>query len=110
MAIMLPTGPEYFYAYLGILRAGAGAVPIYPPARLSQIEEHVCRHAGILANAQTPLLLSVAVARGVARLLEARVAGLHRVATAPELLEGVGRPIAAPIASGDIAFLQYTGR
>ncbi len=43
---------EYFFAFFGILLAGAMPVPIYPPARLSQIEEHLRRHAGILANAR----------------------------------------------------------
>ncbi|MDY0188964.1 MAG: AMP-binding protein, partial [Syntrophus sp. (in: bacteria)] len=41
VAIMLPTCPEYFYVYLGILLAGGIPVPIYPPARLTQVEEHV---------------------------------------------------------------------
>lgn len=52
VAIMLPTSADDFYTYFGILLAGAIPVPIYPPARLSQIEEHVRRHARILANAQ----------------------------------------------------------
>jgi non-ribosomal peptide synthetase component F len=33
VAIMLPTSPDYFFTYLGILRAGGIPVPIYPPAR-----------------------------------------------------------------------------
>ena len=52
VAIMLPTSPEYFSTYFGILMAGAIPVPIYPPARPSQLEDHVRRHAGILDNAQ----------------------------------------------------------
>ncbi len=51
VAIMLPTSPGYFFTYLGILRAGGIPVPIYPPARPSQLEDHVKRHTGILANA-----------------------------------------------------------
>ena len=30
---MLPTGRDYFFAYLGILLAGGVPVPIYPPFR-----------------------------------------------------------------------------
>jgi acyl carrier protein len=52
VAIMLPTSPEYFFTYLGILRAGGIPVPIYPPARPSQLEDHVRRHTGILSNAR----------------------------------------------------------
>lgn len=108
VAIMLPTCPAYFQAFYGILRAGGIPVPIYPPARLSQIEEHVRRHASILANAQTSILVTVPEARGVARLLEARVAGLRRVLTVPELTVGAGQAVPVAIRSNDIAFLQYT--
>ena len=48
-------------------------VPIYPPARASQLEDHVRRHTGILANAQAVLLVTVPEAMVVARLLQARV-------------------------------------
>jgi acyl carrier protein len=33
VAIMLPTSPEYFHTYFGILLAGGIPVPIYPPPR-----------------------------------------------------------------------------
>ncbi len=83
-------------------------MPIYPPARLSQIEEHVRRHAGILSNAEATILVTVPEARGVARLLEARVAGLRRVVTVAELQEGGRVPLPVPIRPDDIAFIQYT--
>ena len=108
VAIMLPTSPEYFHTYFGILRAGGIPVPIYPPAHLSQIEEHVRRHAGILSNAEATILVTVPEARGVARLLEARVAGLRRVVTVAELKENAGEPLPVPIGRDDIAFIQYT--
>lgn len=108
VAIMLPTGPDYFHTYFGILRAGGIPVPIYPPARLSQLEEHVRRHAGILSNAEATILVTVPEARGVARLLEARVAGLRRIATVAELKRSEGEPRPVPIGRDDIAFIQYT--
>ena len=108
VAIMLPTSPEYFFAYLGILKAGAIPVPIYPPARLSQLEDHVRRHTGILANAQAVALISVPEAMSVARLLQAGVPGLRHVATPAELAAGDGRPAAVEVRSDDVAFIQYT--
>ncbi len=108
VAIMLPTCPGYFPTYLGVLRAGGIPVPIYPPAHLSQIEDHVRRHAGILSNADAAILVTVPEARGVARLLEARVAGLRRVVTVDELLEEDGEPQAVALGRDDIAFIQYT--
>jgi acyl carrier protein len=37
VATMLPTGSEYLFAFFGILIAGGIPVPLYPPARLTQI-------------------------------------------------------------------------
>ncbi|HEX5738784.1 MAG TPA: AMP-binding protein, partial [Hydrogenophaga sp.] len=110
VAIMLPTSPGYFFTYLGILRAGGIPVPIYPPARPSQLEDHVRRHTGILANAQVALLVSVPEAMQVARLLQARVPGLHALHTPEDLMaSGQGQPPApVTITADDVAFIQYT--
>ena len=121
VALMLPTAPEYFHTYFGILLAGGVPVPVYPPARWSQIEEHVRRHAGILANAEAAILVTVPEAMTVGRLLLAQVPGLRRTVT-PAALSARGaatpsgavqtsttQPEAAPAASAsDIAFIQYT--
>jgi acyl carrier protein len=108
VAIMLPTSPEYFSTYVGILLAGAIPVPIYPPARASQIEEHVLRHAGILDNARAVLLVTVPEAMAVARLLQARVGAVRQLATPAQLSASGGRPAAVALHSEDIAFIQYT--
>ncbi len=108
VALMLPTGREYFFGFFGSLLAGGVPVPIYPPTRPSQLEEHLLRHAGILENAGTGVLITIARARGVAQLLRLRVAALRHVVTLEELSgEGGG---AQPLlgAAGDLAFLQYT--
>ena len=110
VAIMLPTSPEYFFTYFGILCAGGIPVPIYPPARASQLEDHVRRHTGILANAQARLMVSVPQASAVARLLQARVPGLRRVLTPAELAAGGGTWGASQVQvqAEDVAFIQYT--
>ncbi|MEK6707376.1 MAG: AMP-binding protein [Pseudomonadota bacterium] len=51
VAIMLPTGRGFFAAFYGALYAGCVPVPLYPPARPLQIEDHMRRIAGIIANA-----------------------------------------------------------
>ncbi len=107
-AIMLPTSPEYFDVYFGILAAGGIPVPIYPPARASQLEEHVLRHAGILANAQATVLVTVPEAKGVARLLQARVPGLRHVVTPQTLAERGGAFTPVAVHGDDVAFIQYT--
>ena len=108
VAIMLPTSADYFSTYFGILMAGAIPVPIYPPARASQLEDHVLRHGGILDNARAVMLVTVAEAEGVARLLQARVPGLGHVVTPRQLASAGGTPTPVTVRSDDIAFIQYT--
>ena len=108
VAIMLPTSGDYLFSFLGVLLAGGIPVPIYPPLRPSQLEDHLDRHAGILANAQTVLLITVAEAQKVAHLLKARVESLRSVVT-PEQLMAPAEAFHAPAVGGqDVAFLQYT--
>jgi 1-acyl-sn-glycerol-3-phosphate acyltransferase len=107
VAIMLPTGFEFFAAFFGVLYAGGVPVPIYPPARPSQIEEHLNRQAGILRNAGASLLIAPPEASAIARLVKLQVEGLRDVVS-PESLsqgrasEGPGVPPAAT------ALIQYT--
>lgn len=109
VGIMLATSPDYFYTFFGILAAGGIPVPIYPPARLSRIEDHLLRHAGILENAQVTMLVTLPEARPVARLLKTQVAGLRSVLTPAELIpEGNSPPHPPVVTAGDTALIQYT--
>ena len=108
VAIMLPTSRDYFYSFYGVLLAGGIPVPIYPPARLSQIGDHLRRHAGILNNAAATLLITVPEARPLAQLLKSLVASLRTVATVQELSTpgaGLARHVSR---AEEIAMLQYT--
>jgi 1-acyl-sn-glycerol-3-phosphate acyltransferase len=108
VAIMLPTSAEYFFVFFGVLLAGGVPVPIYPPARPSQIEEHLRRHARILANALAQMLVTVPQAKPVALLLRPQVATLRSVLT-PEELAAAAPPALLPRPRpGDLAMLQYT--
>ncbi|MBT4965278.1 MAG: AMP-binding protein [Alphaproteobacteria bacterium] len=109
VAIMLPTGLDFFYAFFGILIAGATPVPIYPPARLSQLEDHLRRQAGILANARVKVLATVPQAKQLARFLMAKVDELAHVETVTDLREEYPEETAWPVPrANDLAFLQYT--
>jgi acyl carrier protein len=55
VAIMLPTCRAYFTTFAGVVLAGAVPVPVYPPARPSQLADHLRRTTGILANARATL-------------------------------------------------------
>ncbi|MFO1434299.1 MAG: AMP-binding protein [Candidatus Competibacteraceae bacterium] len=109
VAIMLPTGVDYFLSFFGTLLAGAVPVPLYPPFRPSQLEEHLHRHHRILNNAQTPILITVPEAKPLARLLQAQVDALHHVLTVEDLLATTGPEFSPPLLrAGDLALLQYT--
>ncbi len=107
VAIMLPTGRDYFTSFFGVLAAGAIPVPIYPPARATQIEDHLRRHGGILVNARATALITVPEAQPLARLLRLQAPELNFIATAAELAGATAPAPPAPRAA-DIALLQYT--
>lgn len=108
VALMLPTSRDYFGAFLGVLLAGAVPVPLYPPARLSQIEEHVRRHAGILANAEAGILITTAEMRHLAALLRAHAPTLSVITTAAELRSVHATPRLVSLSEDSTALLQYT--
>ena len=108
VAIMLPTGLEYLQAFFGVLLAGGVPVPIYPPARLSQLEDHLRRHARILDNARARWLVTFTPALAVSRLLSAQIDALRGVLDVDELLRfALPERVWSP-APADVAFLQYT--
>ena len=108
VAIMLPTGEDYFYSFMGILYGGGIPVPLYPPARPTQIEEHIRRHRKIISNARASILITIPEVRPVARLLMGQVPELKRILTVDELYDDQPENIPLQCKSGDIAFLQYT--
>jgi len=110
--IMLPTGREYFFTFYGILLAGSIPVPVYPPGRIKQIEEHLLRHSAIANNCLARIMVTVEDAKPFARLMHTQVVHLRHVVTVPELLQtgtdalpGFRKPV---LTSENIAFLQYT--
>jgi 1-acyl-sn-glycerol-3-phosphate acyltransferase len=108
VAIMLPTGRDYLEAFFGTLLAGCVPVPIYPPARPSQLEDHLRRHAGILGNAGARTLITVPEARRVGRLLRSQVVGLRAVVTVEDLTATGASFTPVTTSTDDVALLQYT--
>jgi len=108
VAIMLPTCREYLFSFYGVLLAGGVPVPLYPPARLTTIEDHMTRHVGILKSAGATIMITIPEAKALAWLLRAQVESLRAVLM-PSDLQGAGTGF-APVRGkpGDIGFLQYT--
>ncbi len=107
VAIMLPTSRDYFVTFAGAVLAGAVPVPIYPPARPSQLADHLRRHTGILNNARAALLVTVPEAVGLGHLLRANVDSLRHIVV-PESLAGVAGGALPRPRSADLALVQYT--
>ncbi|MHB1220591.1 MAG: AMP-binding protein [Gammaproteobacteria bacterium] len=108
IGIMLPTSEDFFYAFCGILLAGAIPVPIYPPYRPDRIEEYAKREAKILQNAQARLLITFSQAEALSNILRIFIPSLKGVTTVKnlQLLEGPLQEIS--IESSDPALIQYT--
>ena len=107
VAIMLPTEADFFYAFFGALYAGGVPVPLYPPVRLSHIEEHVQRQATILKNAGATVFVTLPAALRLTALLKPLVPSLHIVETVDGLRESKVEATSQPRGS-DLCMLQYT--
>ncbi|MDH3700946.1 MAG: AMP-binding protein [Alphaproteobacteria bacterium] len=107
VAIMLPTGEDFFLAFFGALYAGAVPVPLYPPARVSRIEEHLRCQVGILANAGASVLVTMQAGLRLAALLKSQTDALKHVETVKRL-HSEETPGVPPIGHKDLAMLQYT--
>ncbi len=108
ITLMLPTSREYFFSFFGILMAGAIPVPIYPPARPSQIEDHLRRQVAILENCRAVVMITVRQAVKLARVVKAQVDSLREIVTAEQLVAHGGGYATTVISAEDIALLQYT--
>jgi len=109
VALMLPAGRDFFVSFLAALYARCVPVPIYPPMRATQIEEHVRRQARILSNARARSLVTVAEVAPVGTLIRSLVESIRGVETVEALAaEGGGPALSASPAASDTALLQYT--
>ncbi len=108
IAIMLPTGREFFAAFYGALYASCVPVPLYPPGRPSQIEDHMRRITGIIANAQASILITVEQAKPLGHLLHAQCESLRTVTTVADLSVRGAHPPSPKLEPQSIALLQYT--
>jgi len=107
VAIMLPTSKEYLFCFYGTLLAGGVPVPLYPPARLTTIEDHLTRHVGILKSCGAAIMVTIPEAKAIAWLLRAQVETLRAVMVPADFSSAASfTPVKST--SGQIGFLQYT--
>lgn len=107
VAIMLPTSPDFFYSFFGVLLCGAIPVPIYPPFRPDRIEDYAKREAKILQNAEARLLITFSQVSTLSKILRTFIPSLKEVITADDL-KTTERIDHKPIHADDAALIQYT--
>lgn len=108
VAIMLPTTPDFFYSFYGILLAGGIPVPIYPPFRMHMLEAYAKTEARILRNAEVRMLITFDQAGKLSRLLQGFVPSLREVLTVDQLMSPSEIAILTHAKIDDPAFIQYT--
>ncbi len=108
IALMLPTGPDFFVTFYAILYAGAVPVPLYPPMRAAQIEDHLTRQGKILRNAEAEILVASVEAHQAAALLRLQVPSLREIVSPAELLLPGPPTRDRTREARDAALFQYT--
>jgi acyl-CoA synthetase (AMP-forming)/AMP-acid ligase II len=105
---MLPTSKEYLFTFYGTLLAGGIPVPLYPPARLTTIEDHLTRHVGILKSCGAALMVTIPEAKPIAWLLRAQVETLRAVLVPADFSASASSFNPVKAKPGQTGFLQYT--
>jgi fatty-acyl-CoA synthase len=108
VALIFPTGIEFFAACFGALVLGAVPVPLYPPVRLGRMGEYLQRTARMLERSGTRLVLADPRVRRILgeAVAQARPAlGCFTVADLP-----AAEPLRAPVATdpSDLALIQFS--
>ena len=87
VALVFPTGTDFFDAFFGTLVAGAVPVPLYPPSHLGRMDEYVRRTSAMLSSVEAALVVA-----------DARVKRLFG-----EVLR-IGKPRLGAVTLGDLRF------
>ena len=108
VAIILPTGPEFYAAFFGASLAGAVPTALYPPTRLGRVNEWKVRTATMLCAAESVVVLTE---RRLAALLGEPVRtarprlGCRLVQTLQEESRGLGPK---PVDTSALATIQFS--
>jgi 1-acyl-sn-glycerol-3-phosphate acyltransferase len=108
VALMLPTGSDFFFTFFGALFAGGIPVPLYPPVRMDQIEEYARRQVAILKKADARFLITSGRVEGLGHLLQPMVPSLTDVTTFEALSRASSERPKVELRSEDPALIQFT--
>ena len=107
VGLVLHRPRDFVPAFLGCVRAGFIAVPLYPPLTLGQLASWAKTTGRMLATARASLLIADPPVAYTLRSLPDEVPSLREVVSIAELPEGGELPC-GPMSDDQVAFLQFT--
>jgi acyl carrier protein len=107
VAILLPTGPDFFAAFFGVQLAGGIPVPIYPPTPGASLAQYVEKQIHVLRNAEVKYLVVFNQVRPVSRVLSVNLRNVDVFTVADLKDTGLHSSCRLPEPS-DVALVQYT--
>lgn len=106
VAIVLPTGRDFFRVLFGALLAGAVPVPLPPPMRLGRLDSYALSIAAMLRHASTRILVVDSRSRGAFTNITPLYPPPLGLFTPDQLPNGVSPDIStSPV---DLALVQFT--
>lgn len=109
VAILLPTGIEFFDAYLGAMLAGAVPAALYPPVRLGRLDEYFEGTRRMLRRIEARVVVTDSQVGKLLGPAVANVDSVRHVIQVTELTRPGALPLAIPVADPDQpAFLQFS--
>jgi len=107
VGLVLHRARDFVPAFLGCVRAGFIAVPLYPPLTLGQLTSWAETTGRMLATAQASLLLADSAVAYTLRNLPDQVPSLRDVVSMDDLPDG-GELSHSPASDDQVVFLQFT--
>ncbi len=108
VALVYPTGIDFFAALFGVLKAGGVPVPLYPPVRLGRLDEYFRRTARMLELARARLVLAEARVQKILGEAIALARPPFGCKTLDQLPKGASVFSPVSIRPDDLALVQYS--
>jgi acyl-CoA synthetase (AMP-forming)/AMP-acid ligase II len=106
VALVFPTGIEFFEGLFGTLLAGAVPVPLYPPVRLGRMNEYLRRTARMLERSGARLVLADSRVRRILGEAVAEARPDLGCRTIGDLPGSAAAPV--PVEPSDLALIQFS--
>jgi len=107
VAIVLPTGVAFFFAFWGVLLARGVPVPLYPPVRLHRMQDYGVYVRHVLEDCRARLIVTDRTLAAFLRFLRAEPAR-YTFVTVEDLRSGPALARPPDVGPDDTALLQYT--